>query len=68
MAAGQPGFRPNNVRILDPQDNGTTGRLISKPPRYAMGIGRLSSAVKAFARNTFGVKHPGSSETKMPMR
>jgi hypothetical protein len=68
MPSGQPGFRPGNVRILDPQDNRTVGGLISKPYRYAMGISGFSSASKAFFKNTFGIKRPGAAETKMPMR
>ena len=68
MPSGQPGFKPTTAKILDPQDNGTTGRLICKPPRYAMGISGLSSAAKAWAKNSFGIKRPGPSETKVPMK
>jgi hypothetical protein len=68
MPSGQPGFKPTTAKILDPQDNSTTGQLICKPPRYAMGISGLSSAAKAFYKNPFGIRRPGASEHKVPMK
>ena len=67
--AGNRLFDPSSsLKIRDPQDNASHNARIVNPPRY-MELGGLEKGnSRGLNKNTFGVKSPGATLTKVPFR
>ena len=60
-------FDPLSLSIRDPQDNGSHNGKIVNPPRYMEFGGLEGRNARGIHANTFGIKSPGASISKVPV-
>jgi hypothetical protein len=62
-------FDPStSLKIRDPQDNASHNAQIVNPPRYMELGGLESGGARGVHKNTFGVRQPGNSISKVPFK